>query len=75
MLIYMNVVIVKTISRSRQMFSKYGSVKSNQKKNDQMDVVNKGLEMRQNAMRSAQNQLTIMLLLVTTLFLILLIPT
>ena len=42
---------------------------------EQSQEVNKGLQTRQNAMKSAENQLTIMLLLVTTLFLILLIPT
>ena len=36
---------------------------------------NKGIDVRQRTMKSAENQLTIMLLLVTILFLILLIPT
>ena len=31
-------------------------------------TMNAGLEMRQSAMKNAENQLTIMLLLVTTLF-------
>ena len=60
-LIYLNFVIVKTVRKSRKMF---GS-------NDE----NTGLDARQKAMRSAETQVTIMLLLVTTLFLILLFPT
>ena len=42
---------------------------------DQNQEVNKDLQTRHKAMKNAENQLTIMLLLVTTLFLILLIPT
>ena len=61
MLIHMNYVIVKTVRNSRRMFrSDTGSV---------------GTERRQKSMKSAENQLTTMLLLVTTLFLILLLPT
>ena len=61
MLIHMNYVIVKTVRNSRKMF----------KAND----TNTGMETRQKTMKSAENQVTIMLLLVTTLFLILLCPT
>ena len=61
MLIYMNFVIVKTVRSSRRMFAD----------ND----TTTGMETRQRTMKSAENQVTIMLLLVTTLFLILLCPT
>ena len=61
LLIHMNYVIVKTVRKSCRMFSgNVGSV---------------GIDARQKTMKSAQNQLTTMLLLVTTLFLILLLPT
>ena len=57
----MNYVIVNTVRSSRKMFGA----------ND----TNTGMETRQRTMKSAENQLTIMLILVTTLFLILLCPT
>ena len=57
----MNYVIVKTVRSSRKMFTP----------ND----TNTGMKTRHNTMKTAENQLTIMLLLVTTLFLILLCPT
>ena len=60
-LIHMNYVIVKTVRNSRNMF-----IASN---------TNTGMETRQKAMKNAENQLTVMLLLVTILFLILLCPT
>ena len=60
LLIYMNFVIVKTVRKSRKSFGD----------NDRTT----GMDARQKAMKSAENQLTIMLLLVTTLFLILLFP-
>ena len=74
LLIYMNSVIVKAIKQSRIMFSindtgETRNIRAYQK------TMNAGFEMRQSAMNNAENQLTIMLLLVTTLFLILLIPT
>ena len=56
----MNYVIVKTVRNSRKSFR------------DNEGIA--GMEKRQNTMKSAENQLTIMLLLVTTLFLILLCP-
>ena len=67
MLIHMNYVIVKAVRKSRKMFQPN-------------DVTTRGgrgqgLDARQKTMKSAENQLTIMLLLVTTLFLILLCPT
>ena len=68
LLIYMNYVITKTVRKSRNMFKG----KINQDNNQQNSV---GNERRQKVMKSAENQLTIMLLLVTTLFLVLLIPT
>ena len=57
----MNFVIVKTVRTSRKSFGD----------NDRTT----GMDARQKAMKSAENQLTIMFLLVTTLFLILLCPT
>ena len=60
LLIHMNFVIVKTVKNSRKMFS----TKS----------INAGMDSRQKRMKSVENQLTIMLLLVTTLFFILFCP-
>ena len=57
----MNYLIVKTVRNSRKMF---GS-----------DVGITGIDARQKSMKSAETQSTTMLLLVTTLFLILLLPT
>ena len=67
MLIHMNFVIVKAVRKSCKMF----------KPNDVTTRGGRGQELdsRQKTMKSAENQLTIMLLLVTTLFLILLCPT
>ena len=62
MLIYMNFVVVQSVRQSRKMF------RTN-------DGTTTGIDTRQKSMKSAENQLTIMLLLVTTLFLILLCPT
>ena len=61
MLIHMNSVIVKTVRSSRKMF----------RAND----TNTAMVTRQRIMKSAENQVTIMLLLVTTLFFILIFPT
>ena len=72
LLIYMNYVIVKTVSGSRKMFvnkDKPTPEEANQDANKQLAT------RRQNIMKSAESQLTKMLLLVTTLFLILLFPT
>ena len=63
LLIYMNFVIVKAVRKSRKMFGADTSARTDQ-----------GLEARHNTMKSAENQLTIMLLSVTMLFLILLCP-
>ena len=75
LLIYMNLAIVKTIQLSQKLFS--NSEASGPKINSmyQSQSMNTGLAIRQSSMKNAENQLTIMLLLVTTLFLILLIPT
>ena len=61
LLIHMNYVIVKTVRKSYRMFSS--------------NVGSAIIGARQKTIKSAQNQLTNMLLLVTTLFLILLLPT
>ena len=61
MLIHMNFVIVKEVRKSRNMF----------RNNDERG---QGWDTREKAMKSIGNQLTIMLLLVTTLFLIILCP-
>ena len=61
LLIHMNYVIVKTVKNSRTMFRN--------------SVASAGVEIREKTMKSAENQLTTMLLLVTTLFLILLLLT
>ena len=61
LLIHMNYVIVKTVKGSRKMFRN--------------SVGSAGVKIREKTMKSAENQLTTMLLLVTTLFLILLLPT
>ena len=65
----MNSVIVHQVGKSHQMFTntKVPVEGKNQTLNDSS-------QRRQNAMESVENQLTIMLLLVTTLFLILMTP-
>ena len=62
----MNYVIVQTIKHSGQMFGPKFKYISHTKK---------GMDTRQRNMKSAENQVTIMLLLVTTLFIVLQIPT
>ena len=57
----MNYVIVKTVRNSQKLF--------------RSSDTNTGMEKREATMKSVENQLTIMLLLVTTLFFILLCPT
>ena len=61
LLIHMNFIVMKTVRTSRKMF----------KTNDN----NTAMDSRQKTMKNAEKQVTIMLLLVTTLFLILLCPT
>ena len=73
LLLYMNYVIIKKVQNSGKMF---GNIESNEQ-----SVVYKrqsdssASQKRQRAMKNTENQLTIMLLLVTTLFLIWMIPT
>ena len=67
MLIHMNFVIVKAVRKSRKMF-RPGNKTMTEEKGQELDP-------RQRKMKSAENQVTTMLLLVTTLFLILLCPT
>ena len=71
MLIYMNYVIVQTVKNSGKLFqvNKTAAVEVN---TIDMSI---GIRSRERTMKNAENQLTIMLLLVTVLFLILLIPT
>ena len=70
MLIYMNLIIVRTVKSSRKMFhsTNLTTIDVNRNANTESDT-------RQRTKKNAENQLTKMLLLVTTLFLILLIPT
>ena len=68
-LIYMNYVILFRIKKSKNMF------RFSETGREQDRFTNKGMDTRQKTMKSAENQLTIMLLLVTILFVILLIPT
>ena len=67
MLIHMNYVIVTTVRNSKNML-----VDTNTSTGT---TANQGMETRRKIMKSAESQLTIMMLLVTTLFLILLFPT
>ena len=67
MLIYMNYVIIKPVRQSRKMFTDKNIIDDDEQKDQTSN--------RQKTMKNAENQLTIMLLLVTTLFLILMIPT
>ena len=67
MLIHMKLFIVKAVRKSRKMFKpNYKTTRGGR---------GQELDSRQKTMKNAENQLTIMLLLVTTLFLILLCPT
>ena len=72
MLIHMNHIIVQTVRKSRKMFR---TNTTSTDTNSSIQDLNKGMDVRQKTMKSAENQLTIMLLLVTVLFVILLIPT
>ena len=69
MLIYMNSIIVQTVRKSRTLFKGTATRKENDLN------TNQETDTRQRTMKSAESQLTIMLLLVTLLFSILLIPT
>ena len=67
-LIYMNYVIIKKVRESHHMFGVNDG-------NEQCDSGNRAAQKRQKTMKNTEMQLTFMLLLVTTLFLILMIPT
>ena len=69
----MNYVIIKKVRESHKMF---GAIKSIQKDRGHQQPEGQGHNnaKRQNKMKNTENQLTIMLLLVTTLFVILMIP-
>ena len=73
LLIHMNYVIVQTVRDSRKLFQGNGVTTADVR--NRQGIINTGMEARQKTMKSAENQLTIMLLLVTMLFLILLFPT
>ena len=73
-LIYMNTVIVKAVKNSHTIFETK-EINVNKRDSHHSQIVRKGNEIRERRMKNAGNQLTIMLLLVTTLFFILLIPT
>ena len=72
LLIYMNYVIVQKVRSSHKMFrgNNPGRGQGEGEQAGQSTAVR-----RQNKMKNTENQLTIMLLLVTTLFLVLMIPT
>ena len=67
MLIHMNYVIVKSVRKSQKMFAP-NEISTN-------EGIDQRIDTRQKNLKTAENQLTVMLLLVTTLFLILLCPT
>ena len=67
MLIHMNHAIVKAVRNSQKMFRTNTDIAISKK--------DQGMDRRQRTMKSTENQLTVMLLLVTILFLILLFPT
>ena len=67
LLIHMNYVIVKTVGSSQKMFSANNTTTGSGKAQE--------TDTRSKSMKNAESQLTIMLLMVTTLFLILLCPT
>ena len=67
-LIYMNYVIIKKVRESHQMFGA-------NEVNKQCECDDRVVQKRQKTMKNTETQLTTMLLLVTTLFLILMIPT
>ena len=71
MLIYMNYVILQTIRKSRKMFKTNESGRTKESPTD----FSIGMTCRQRKRKTAENQLTIMLLLVTVLFTVLLFPT
>ena len=68
MLIYMNFVIIQTVKNSSKMFESTSQFKRE-------SHTNMGMDKRQKKMKNVESQLTIMLLLVTILYLVLQIPT
>ena len=68
MVIYMNCVIVQTVKKSRQMF------KTNTTTTVAGPATNKGMTIRRKTMSDAEHQLIIMLVVVSTLFILLLLP-
>ena len=70
MLIYMNSVIAQSVRNSRHMFKASTATTGTGKE----PTTKKLMDIRQKIMKSAENQLTIMLVLVSTLFIILLLP-
>ena len=84
LLCYMNYVIIQKVRESRQSFGGQGSIKETQSQDQQnsqgqsqgqvQGQSNVAANRRQNKMKNTEIQLSIMLLLVTTLFLILMIP-
>ena len=71
----MNCVIVKKVRQSHRMFGGTESAGQNEVQGQDQGQNNVANSKRQNKMKNTENQLIIMLLLVTTLFLILMIPT
>ena len=69
LLIYMNYIIISNVRRSRKMFG------SNEGQDQGQIQSNAAFSKREQNMKNTEKQLTVMLLLVTTLFLILLFPT
>ena len=70
LLIHMNYAIVQTVRKSQKMFKS----NANATGTGSIAYKNEWVNKRQRTMKNAENQLTIMLLLVTTLFLIFLLP-
>ena len=68
MLIYMNFVIIQTVKNSSKMFESTSQFKRE-------SHTNMGMDKKQKKMKNVESQLTIMLLLVTILYLVLQIPT
>ena len=70
LLIYMNCVIIQRVRQSQALFG-------NDKSIDELQghYQNNAAQRRQKTMKNTERQLTIMLILVTTLFLVLMIPT
>ena len=65
MLVYMNYVIIKKVGQSRKMFMHKRTTDDHKERDQNHNRLN---DRRQKTMKNTENQLTIMLLLVTTLF-------